>query len=114
MSQGTPAKTMDRRRRAGDRAIVEGDIMVTAVGEHYAIGRLKADRGTQEHLRWQQNRAAALQQACALAGAKHQVFLYPKADRPDHLVFDCAAVSKCPRHHAPTVAITPPPANGRH
>jgi hypothetical protein len=47
----------------------EGDIIVTAVGGRYAIGRLKADREMQESLGSHENRAEALQQACALAGA---------------------------------------------
>ena len=52
----------------------EGDIMVTAVGALYAIGRLKADRETQEPLGWKQNRDEALRAACARAGTAHRVF----------------------------------------
>jgi len=37
-------------RPRGDRNILEGDIVVTAVGDHYAIGRRKADGKTQEFL----------------------------------------------------------------
>jgi hypothetical protein len=91
MSQGKPAEKMDRRRRSVDRAISEGDLMVTAVGEHFSIGRLKADRETQEFLGSQRDRAAALQQACALAGANHRVFLCAKASHTTYLPFDCAA-----------------------
>ena len=74
--------------------MLEGDILVTAVGEHYAIGRLKADRDTQEHLGWQQDRAEAVKQACALAGANHRVFLYASNSPTTYLPFDCAEVLK--------------------
>ena len=77
-----------------DRTMLEGDILVTAVGEHYALGRLKADRDTQEHLGWQLDRTKAVKQACALAGANHRVFLYESAGTADYLPFDCAEVSK--------------------
>jgi hypothetical protein len=70
----------------------EGDIIVTAVGEHYAIGRFKGDLDTQEYLQSQQNRAVAVKRACALAGAKHRVFLYPSAGKPGYLRVDCAEV----------------------
>jgi hypothetical protein len=73
---------------------VEGDIIVTAVGEHYAIGRLKADGDTQEYLQSQRNRAVALRQACVQAGAKHRVFMYPTAGTPNYLPVDCAEVIK--------------------
>ena len=94
MRQGKPAKEMHVGCTHGDRHMLEGDIMVTAVGEHYAIGRLKADRDTQEHLGWQLDRTEALKQACALAGAKHRVFLYASAGIPEYLPFDCAEVLK--------------------
>jgi hypothetical protein len=88
MRQDKPGRPRGRPR--------EGDIIVTAVGEHYAIGRLKADRDTQEYLQSQENRAVALQQACAQAGAKHRVFLYPSAGASDYLQVDCAKVFKSP------------------
>ncbi len=72
----------------------EGDIIVTAVGAHYAIGRLKANGDMQEYLQSQRNRAVALRQACAQAGAKHRVFLYPSAGIPDYRPVDCAEVIK--------------------
>jgi hypothetical protein len=72
----------------------EGDIIVTAVGEHYAIGRLKANGDMQEYLQSQRNRIVALRQACAHAGATHRVFLYPSAGIPDYLPVDCAEVIK--------------------
>ena len=60
----------------------------------FPLGRLKADRDTQEHLGWQLDRAEAVKQACALAGANHRVFLYANAGTPYYLPFDCAEVSK--------------------
>ena len=98
MRQGKPAKEMHGGRPDGDRHMLKGDILVTAVGEHYAIGRLKADRDTQEHLGWQPDRTEALKQACALAGANHRVFLYlyARAGTSDYLPFDCAEVLKPP------------------
>jgi hypothetical protein len=86
MSQGKPATERGRPR--------EGDIIVTAVGEHYAIGRLKADRDAQEYLQSQEHRTVALQQACAQAGATYRVFLYPCAGTSDYCPVDCAAVVK--------------------
>jgi hypothetical protein len=78
----------------GRAAPREGDIIITAVGGRYAIGRLKADRETQESLGSQENRAKALQQACALAGANHRVFMYPTAGKRGYLPIDCAGVLK--------------------
>jgi len=80
-------------RPRGDRKILEGDIAVTAVGDHYAIGRFKSDGKTQEFLGWQQNRAEALKQACDLVRLNHRVFLYPKAGSSDYRPFDCAEIS---------------------
>jgi hypothetical protein len=94
MRQGKPARKMPVGRPHGDRTMLEGDILVTAVGKHYALGRLKADRNTQEHLGWQLDRTEAVKQACALAGANHRVFLYEGADTSDYLPFDCAEFSK--------------------
>jgi hypothetical protein len=73
-----------------------GDIVVTPVASHYAIGRI-ADGTTQEFLGSQQNRAEALKRACPLAGAKHRVFLYPSARTSEYLPVDCAEVVTSPR-----------------
>jgi hypothetical protein len=54
---------MRAKRPRGDRHILKGDIVVTAVGDRYAIGRLKADGKTQESLGPQQTRTEALKQA---------------------------------------------------
>jgi len=80
-------------RPRGDRNILKGDIVVTAVGVHYVIGRVKADGKTQEFLGAQQRRAEALEQACALAGVNHRVFLYPNPGSSHYRPFDCAEVS---------------------
>ena len=94
MRPGKPAKEMHVGRPHGDRRMLEGDILVTAVGEHYAIGRLKSDRETQEHLGWQQDRAEAVKQAGVRAGANHRVFPYASGGTSDSLPFDCAEVSR--------------------
>jgi hypothetical protein len=80
----------------GRAAPREGDIIVTAVGGHYAIGRLTVDRKTQEPVGSQRDRAAAIKQACALAGATRRVFLYPSAGKPGYLAVDCAKMFKSP------------------
>jgi hypothetical protein len=80
-------------RPRGDRNILEGDIVVTAVGNHYVIGRLKTDGKTQTFLGWRQHRAEALKQACDFARVNHRVFLYPKAGASDYRPFDCAEIS---------------------
>jgi hypothetical protein len=72
----------------------EGDIIVTAVGGRYAIGRLKADHDTQESLGSQEDRAKALQRACVLAGGKHQVFLYLSTGTSGYVQYVCPKVSK--------------------
>jgi hypothetical protein len=56
----------------------EGDIVVTRVAHHYALGRVNADLGTQTPVDTQDHRADALRSACVLAG-DHRVFLYELA-----------------------------------
>jgi hypothetical protein len=53
-----------------------GDIIVTAVARHYAIGRVQADGVTQEYLASEPDRITALAHACRLAGTAHRVLLY--------------------------------------
>jgi len=77
-------------RLAGDRQIREGDIVVTAVADHYAIGRMTADGRTQESLGSRQTHGAALDLACTLAGATQRVFLYGSAGTNAYLPVDCA------------------------
>ena len=89
-----------RRRRAADKdsahdrrdrspRMLEGDIIVTAVAGHFALGRLTADLKTQAHLAVSATRTAALTQACELAGRDHQVFLYPTSHSAACLLFKC-------------------------
>ena len=59
--------------------MLEGDIVVTRVARHYALGRMTADLRTQTPVDTQNTRADALSQACLLAGAEHRVFLYELA-----------------------------------
>jgi hypothetical protein len=90
MGQATPAKKQrENGHHVRDRKILEGDIVVTAVGRHYAIGRMTADRATQESLGAQPKLAAAVQQACDLAGVKHRVFLYPSTGTTNYVRFVC-------------------------
>ena len=72
-----------------DRDLREGDIMVTAVGSHFAIGRLNADCTNQEHLETHPDRAAALTRACALAGGDHRVFLSAVTGVTIYRLFKC-------------------------
>ena len=76
--------------KLGDGRIREGDIVVTAVADHYAIGRMTADGKTQASLEAQSTRAEALQRACALAGTTHRVFLFWSAGTSAYAPFDCA------------------------
>jgi hypothetical protein len=73
----------------------EGDIVVTRVARHYALGRVNAYRYTQTPIETQNLRADALSSACVLAGGKHQVFLYDIAGPAGAGVrVDCAQISK--------------------
>ena len=63
----------------------EGDIMVTAVGARYAIGRLREDHETQEPLASKRDRDEGLKEACALAGATHRVLLSARATHTAYL-----------------------------
>jgi len=93
MDQGKPAKKRDNGQRVGDRKILEGDMVVTAVGGHFAIGQITAGGDTQS-IGSQPKLAEAFERACALAGANHRVFLYPSAGIPDYRPVDCAEVIK--------------------
>jgi hypothetical protein len=67
--------------------------VVTRVSRHYALGRVTADRHTQEPLETQNDRGEALSRACILAGPTHRVFLYELAG-PSRvcLEIDCAKI----------------------
>jgi hypothetical protein len=54
---------------------VEGDIVVTRVAHHYALGRVTADGRTQTSVGAVNDRSGALHRACILAGDDHRVFL---------------------------------------
>ena len=79
LSHDKPPNMQPTERPPGEHTALEGDIVVTAVGEHYVIGRLTEDRGTQEPLGWQRDRATALETAFAMAGANHRVILCGRA-----------------------------------
>jgi len=97
MSNGHPAKELDRGQPSGDRPRREGDIIVTAVGGHYAIGRLKADGDMQQYLETLPKLAEALRRASVLAGPAHRVFLYPSAGTPYYRLVDCAEIAQLRR-----------------
>jgi hypothetical protein len=67
----------------------KGDIVVTRVAHHYSLGRVKADLQTETPLEAQMHRADALNRACILAGAHHQVFLYDGSGRCAAVKIDC-------------------------
>jgi hypothetical protein len=77
-----------------DRRIREGDIVVTTVAHHYAIGRMTADGKTQKSLAIQSTLEEALEQACVLAGTTHRVFLYGRAGKNDYRLVNCAERSR--------------------
>jgi hypothetical protein len=70
----------------------EGDIVVTRVAHHYALGRLNADHRTQTPIEAQDHRADALRRACALAASDHHVFLCELAGPGDYIDVNCAQV----------------------
>jgi hypothetical protein len=70
----------------------EGDIVVTRVAHHYALGRLNADHRTQTPIEAQDHRGDALRRACELAGADHHVFLCELAGPGDYIDVNCAEV----------------------
>jgi hypothetical protein len=73
----------------------EGDIVVTRVARHFAIGRVNADNQTQTPIETQNFRSDALGRACRLAGPDHQVFLYDLAGSAARGVpVDCTKISK--------------------
>jgi hypothetical protein len=82
-------KASDRDPSTRPPTRLEGDIVVTRVARHYAIGRVNADRLTQTPIETQNSRADALSRACALAGADHQVFLYERAEPSDCVHIEC-------------------------
>jgi hypothetical protein len=81
----------------GDRHIREGDIVVTAVAHHYAIGRMTADSKTHKTLAVQPTVGEALAQACVLAGTTHRVFLYGRAGKNEYRRVNCAERSRSRR-----------------
>ena len=75
----------------------EGDILVTRVARHYALGRVNADRYTQTPVATENLRADGLSSACVLAGAEHHVFLYDTAGPAGTSVrVDCTKIGTRP------------------
>jgi len=69
-----------------------GDIIVTAVANHYSIGRIQADGATQEYLASESNQRTALAHACRLAGTAHRVFLYRLTADTTFTPHDCRLI----------------------
>ncbi len=67
----------------GDRQILAGDIVITAVADHYAMSRKVANSDILEFLGSHMECIDALNAACRLAGVMHRVFLYPHAGLRD-------------------------------
>ena len=74
--------------RTGFRA---GDIIVTAVSNHYSIGQITTDGSTQQYLASEKDRADALTRASQLAGAAHRIFLWTPAGASSFVRVDCEA-----------------------
>jgi hypothetical protein len=81
-----------------DTRFRRGDVIVTAVAHHYAIGRIQADGRTQKHFASEKNRALALARACQLAGSTDRVFLYHSAGESKFRPCDCGKVPLSRRH----------------
>jgi hypothetical protein len=74
--------------------MLEGDIVVTRVARHYALGRMTADLLTQAPVDTQNARSDALRMACLLAGADHRVFLYELAGGGHSVQINCESADK--------------------
>jgi hypothetical protein len=74
-----------------DSSAIEGDLVVTPVAGHYAIGRVTADGRTQAFIEVQSDCAAAIISACELAGDEHRVFLAQGMRHGSELI-DCTAL----------------------
>ena len=71
----------------------EGDIVVTRVSRHYALGRVTADGHTQTPIESLRDRADALRRACLLAGAGHRVFILENPGSAAYRQFHCSKKS---------------------
>jgi hypothetical protein len=80
----------DRDPHVDLRKMVAGDIVVTRVARHYALGRLNADLRTQTPIEAYDHRTEALRRACALAGEDRRVFLYELAGHGDYVQINCS------------------------
>jgi hypothetical protein len=96
-----PMKTGDARPSTNGR-FRKGDIIVTAVAHHYAIGRIGANGRTQEHLGSEKDRTLALALACQFARAAHRVFLYQAAGDSTFALCDCQKIGSFRGTHVKT------------
>jgi hypothetical protein len=67
-----------------------GDIVVTRVARHYALGRIGLDLKTQTAVETQNARSDALNRACVLAGTDHRVFLCELAASSNLVQISCS------------------------
>ena len=81
------------RRIRGDSSSIEGDIVVTPVAGHYAIGCVTAGGTTQSIVETQPDLTTALQRACKLAGDDHRVFL-AHSNRSTSVLVDCTELGR--------------------
>ena len=97
----------------------KGDVIVTAVAHHYAVGRIQADGRTQEHLASEKDRARALALACQFAHAAHRVFLYQSAGDSRFAPCECPKIPSSRGKHVKTSmhqrasSVRPPAADAR-
>jgi hypothetical protein len=76
------------------RPMREGDIIVTRVARHYALGRVLPGGRMQTPLENHNDRDTALSRACTLAGLDHHVFLLDDASsRTAYVPINCSAIA---------------------
>jgi hypothetical protein len=91
---------IDNSDRSPDlRQIVAGDVVVTPVAHHYALGRVNANHRTQTPIEAQDHLSDALSRACELvAGTAHRVFAYENAGPgSSRSQVNCRTISGNPR-----------------
>jgi hypothetical protein len=94
-------------RRPTRPSMLEGDIVVTRVARHYALGRVTPNRRTQMPVENHNDSKTAVSRACVLAGVDHHVFLWSDAgSHSASILVDCYAIVRpCsePAHGSPSI-----------
>jgi hypothetical protein len=70
----------------------DGDIVVTAVADHYSIGRV-GPSGIEEYLASARDRPSAEALACRFAGGTHRVFVRKNAGQSQFASIDCEEIT---------------------